>query len=66
MKIKDLGKKDLNELQKLLTDKQKEAMQAKFDLKMGKIKNVKILSILKKDIAQISTIINQLLTQKHA
>ncbi|HOE15155.1 MAG TPA: 50S ribosomal protein L29 [Candidatus Paceibacterota bacterium] len=66
MKIKDLEKKDLNELQKLLTEKQKQAIQAKFDLKMGKVKNVKILFNLKKDIAQISTIINQLLSQKHA
>jgi len=66
MKIKDLEKKDLNELHKLLTEKQKQAIQAKFDLKMGKVKNVKILFNLKKDIAQISTIINQLLSQKHA
>ena len=59
MDTKDLQKKDLVELKKLLSEKRKEKSTTSFNLKMGKIKNVKVLASLKKDIAHILTTINQ-------
>jgi len=59
MKIQELKKKDIVELQKTLNDKKKELTILSFDMKMGKIKNVKTVSNLKKDIAKILTVVNQ-------
>ena len=59
MDTKDLQKKDIVELKKLLSEKRKEKSATSFNLKMGKVKNVKALAGLKKDIAHILTTINQ-------
>lgn len=65
MDIQELRKKDLGDLQKLLSDKRKEQITISFDLKMGKIKNVKTLANLKQDISQILTVINQQTKQNY-
>ena len=59
MDIKELKKKNISELQKLLNDKKRELLTHSFDLKMGKIKNVKTVANIKKDIAKILTVVNQ-------
>jgi ribosomal protein L29 len=59
MDIKDLKKKEVSDLQKLLQEKKKELTLISFDMKMGKIKNIKAVANLKKDIAKIITVVNQ-------
>lgn len=59
MDIKDLKKKEIADLQKLLQEKKKELTLISFDMKMGKIKNIKAIANLKKDIAKIITVVNQ-------
>lgn len=59
MDIKDLKKKETADLQKLLQEKKKELTLISFDMKMGKIKNMKAVANLKKDIAKIITVVNQ-------
>ena len=59
MDIKDLKKKETADLQKLLQEKKKELTLISFDMKMGKIKNMKAVANIKKDIAKIITVVNQ-------
>lgn len=59
MDIQDLKKKDITELHKLLKEKKKELTTTSFDMKMGKVKNVKTVANLKKEIAKILTLVNQ-------
>lgn len=59
MKITEIRQKTKSELQKLLQDLQKKLRQLRFDLASGKIKNVKEIREIKKDIARILTIINE-------
>jgi len=59
MKITEIRQKTKSELQKLLQDLQKKLRQLRFDLASGKIKNVKEIRQIKKDIARILTIINE-------
>jgi len=57
MKISELGQKPKEELQKLLQDCRERLRQLKFDLVSGKVKNVREIRMVKKDIARINTLI---------
>jgi large subunit ribosomal protein L29 len=59
MKMKELKQKNKNELRKLLTENQKKIGQFRFDLNSKKIKNVKEMKELKRDVARILTILNK-------
>lgn len=59
MKAKELRQKSQNELQKLLRDKQERQRQLRFDLSSGKVKNVREIRQIKKDIARILTVLCQ-------
>ncbi len=59
MKAKDLRKKSDNELEKMLEEKRKRLYQLRSDLVAGKVKNVREIRMVKKDIARILTILNE-------
>lgn len=58
MKIQELKQKSKDELGKLLQDSRERLRQLKFDLASGKVKNIKEIREIKKDIARILTIIH--------
>lgn len=58
MKISELRQKPEIELKKLLQDNRDRMRQLKFDLISGKVKNVREIRSIKKDIARILTIIH--------
>jgi len=62
MKIKmaEWRKKSKMELQKLLKDDREKLQQLQFDLAAGKVKNVREIRRLKKEIARILTLLNAL------
>jgi len=62
MKIKmaEWRKKSKMELQKLLKDDREKLQQLQFDLAAGKVKNVREIRRLKKEIARILTLLNEL------
>lgn len=53
-----LKNKSKDELEKLLADSYKKLEELKFNLASGKVKNVKAVRDLKKDIARILTLLN--------
>lgn len=55
MKVQELKQKPKEELQKLLIDNRERLRQLKFDLASGKVKNVREIRQIKKDIARILT-----------
>ena len=55
MKIGELKQKPAEELKKLLQDNRESLRQLKFDLASGKVKNVREIRKIKKDIARILT-----------
>ncbi len=57
MKIQELKQKSKIELQKLLQDLKEKLRQLRFDLAAGKVKNVREIRKIKKDIARILTIL---------
>ncbi len=59
MKAVDLRKKTKNELQSLLREKREKLVKLRFDLTAGKVKNIKEISLTKKDIARILTILKE-------
>lgn len=59
MKVKDIKSKPKSELQHLLKDRRNELREARFNLASGKVKNVKVIRGLKKDIARILTVLNE-------
>ncbi len=58
--IQELKTKPLPELQKLLKESTEQLRVLKFDLAAGKVKNVRDLRQLRKDIARMLTFINSL------
>ncbi|HPC31024.1 MAG TPA: 50S ribosomal protein L29 [Candidatus Paceibacterota bacterium] len=60
MKTKELKNKKSDELLNLLTDSRKKLIELKISLASGKVKNVKAVKMLKKDIARILTILNEM------
>jgi len=57
MKITELRQKPKNELQTLLLEKRERLRVLRFDLASGKVKNVREIRQIKKDIARILTIL---------
>ena len=62
MKKKDLTEiktKTIEDLNKLIPEKEKQKAQTKLEQKLGKIKNVHQVNQIKKDLAQIKTILSR-------
>lgn len=57
MKVSELRQKPKEELEKLLRDWRERLRQLRFELVSGKVKNVKEIREIKKDIARILTIL---------
>lgn len=64
MKAEDLRKKERGELEKLLKDLREKLAKLKFDLSLGKLKNVREIRQTKKDIARVLTILREKTCQK--
>ncbi|MDP3991043.1 MAG: 50S ribosomal protein L29 [Candidatus Nealsonbacteria bacterium] len=60
MKIQDLRQKTKQEIAKLLVDSRERLRLLRFDLAAGKVKNVREIRQLKKDIARILTLLIEL------
>lgn len=58
LELKNLREKPILELKKILKGYKEKLSNLKFDLTLGKVKNVAEIRKLKKSIAQISTIIS--------
>lgn len=58
MEIEELRQKSKKELKKILNKKRKEMQEMRFNLKTGKVKEVKDIHKDKKTIARILTILN--------
>lgn len=57
MKISELRQKPKKELEKTLIESREKLRQLRFDLASGKIKNVREIRMIKKDIARMLTIL---------
>lgn len=55
----ELGKKSKEELQKILQEGREKLRALSFGLASGKVKNVREIRKIKKDIARILTMLNQ-------
>ena len=60
IKAKELRQKSSNELQMMLKENREKLRQLKFDLASKKLKNINELKFLKRQIAQILTILKGL------
>jgi len=58
MKISELRQKSQAELERILTESREKLRELRFNLAAGKVKNVREIRKLKKDIAKILTILN--------
>lgn len=63
MKIAEIKRKSEQELQKNLLELRERLRQLRFDLAAGKVKNIREIRAIKKDIARILTSLN---IKKHA
>ena len=59
MKIIELRKKSKNELQRLLLENREKLRDLRFNLSLGKQKNIREVRYLKKDIARILTLLKE-------
>ena len=59
MKLEELRKKTKEEIRNVLHDNQEKLKQLRFDLAAGKVKNVREIRRIKKEIARILTILKQ-------
>ena len=59
MKIKELRQLSKDELKRKMQDDREKLRQLRFDLASGKVKNVKGVHQIKKDIARILTILKE-------
>lgn len=59
MKVKELRQKTNEELKKILGESRKRFLELKFNLAGGKVKNVKEIQGLKRDIARILTLLSE-------
>ena len=64
MTINEFKQKSEKELKKLLLDSRERLRQLRFNLASGKVKNVREIRKLKKDIARMLTILNKKLKTK--
>ena len=58
MKIKEIKQRSEKDLQKDLIEIREKLRGLKFDLSAGKVKNVREIRVIKKNIAQILTVLN--------
>ena len=58
MRIQELRQKSKQELQIILKDDQKKLNEFRFNLLAGKVKNVRMIRKIRKEIAQILTLLN--------
>ncbi|MBM4177510.1 50S ribosomal protein L29 [Candidatus Gribaldobacteria bacterium] len=58
-KIRDLQRQNPKEHRAILLEKRESLRQLNFDLKAGKVKNVRTIRESKKDIARILTLLNK-------
>jgi large subunit ribosomal protein L29 len=59
MKIKELRRKTTKELEELLKENRHKLGQLKFDLAAKKLKNIREIRGLRREIAQILTVLNK-------
>ena len=59
MKAGELREKTRKELLALLEKKRKELLKRKMELKVGKLRNVHLPSLIRKDIARILTVLKE-------
>lgn len=59
MKAKQLREKNNKELQELLKELREKLIRVRFDMASGKVKNIKEIRFIKKDIARILTILKE-------
>lgn len=59
MEVAELRQKSKPELQKLLIDNREKLRQLRFDLDSGKVKNVREIRKIKKEIARILTLLQE-------
>ncbi|HZI95753.1 MAG TPA: 50S ribosomal protein L29 [Candidatus Paceibacterota bacterium] len=59
VKTEELRLKQEEELNQLLSESQKKLRELRFNLAGGKVKNVRTIRVLKKDVARIITILNE-------
>jgi large subunit ribosomal protein L29 len=59
MKAKELKNKKPDELKQLLKEKREKLYQFKVDLSAGKVKDIREIRLIKKDIARILTILKE-------
>ncbi len=59
MKITEFNQKHTEELKKILYENRERMRQLRFDLSAGKVKNVREIRKIKKDIARISTLLEE-------
>jgi len=57
MELNELRQKSKTELQKMLQDSRERLRQLRFDLAAGKVKNVREVRKIKKEIAKILTLL---------
>jgi large subunit ribosomal protein L29 len=55
MNIQEIRRKSNNEVQKTLKELRERLRQLRFDLEAGKVKNIREIRAIKKDIARILT-----------
>ena len=65
MKIFELRQKTENELRRLLQENRERLRSLRFDLASGKIKNVREIRKIKKDIAKTLTLLNEQRTKNN-
>ena len=58
-KVKDFRKMNKGELQRVLSEKREKLRLLRFDLAAGKVKNVREIREIRKDIARILTILTE-------
>lgn len=56
MKIKEIEKKSEKEIKQLLQEKRERLRQINFSIATGKVKNVREIRLIKKDIARLLTV----------
>ncbi len=59
MKNSELTQKDKKELEKMINEKKEKLRQMRFNLVSGKVKNIREIREVKKDIAKMLTKINE-------
>lgn len=65
MKIQELKQKTKKELEKFLVENQTKLQQLRFELITGKVKNIKEIREIKKNIAKTKTLLNEKIWQKN-